>query len=112
MSAYKVGTSSHWFYVMPFDVEMYVLKGYDLYKEIDVLVDDVDAEYDDILNKMTSSIPEYWAEKDGVQFRIQPFRMKAFRDRGYSIITKQLIKIDDPQSEIDLINASDAILPL
>lgn len=112
MSTYIVAKNNHFFYVMPFDVEMYVRKGYELYTETNSPIEDVDKELSIILKEMTSMMPDYWAKKDGITFKIQPFRIKEFSDRGYDILTKQIVKIENPYDEIDKINASDDILPL
>lgn len=112
MSSYIVEKNGHSFYVMPFDVELYVRKGYNLYTEINRPIENIDDELSIILNDMTSEIPEYWASKDGITFEIQPFRIKDFSDRNYDISTKHIVKIENPYDEIDKINASDDILPL
>lgn len=112
MSAYKVKKDNHMFYVMPFDVETYIRKGYDLYEEIRTPISDIEAEVKFIDDNATSGIPDYWASKDGISFKIQPFRMLEFSNRGYEILTKHLFKIEDVDAEIDKINSSDSIIPL
>jgi len=112
MSAYTVSKDGHSFYIMPFDVETYVRKGYTLYKEQEKIIDDIDAETAYINDTMTSAYLEYWAKKDGIGLRIQPFRIREFYDRGYQILTKNLVKVDDTDAEIEKINSSDDILPL
>ena len=110
---YKVVKENRGFYVMPFDVETYIRSGFDLYKETERIIDDVENELIVIEHDANAaSLQEYYARKNGIVFQVQPFRIGDFYNRGYDIFTKTMIKIDDPYSEIDLINASDDILPL
>jgi len=111
---YKVGKRNgdvyYGFYVPPFEVESYVRNGFDLYKEDDVEVE-ITSEFLKTINDNLSkgTITDYYAKKDGISLKIQTFRIKEFHDRGYSIIVKQIIKLEDPWKEIEKINQSDAV---
>ena len=108
---YKVYKQNRWQYVSDFDVETYVRSGFDLYKESYDIIDDVENEYSQISERIDSSIlPNYWARKNDVMFKIQPYRMLDFYNRGYEIIIKTLTKITDIEHEIENINQSDSMI--
>lgn len=104
---YKVIKNGARFGVRNFDVETYVRNGFDLYKDSELIIEDVDEEMNKIQKLLDNAVvPSYFARKDNVAFQIQPFRIPEFYDRGYTIFTKTTIKVDDVEKEIEQINAT------
>ena len=98
------------FYIAPYDVETYIMNGFSLLTVKKTVVN-VDESFLLQLEKDISNaiIKEYWAEKDGVSFPIQTFRIPSFSNRGYTIFTKSIVPIEDPWKEIEEKNTSTAV---